>query len=134
MFLLWPCRNSLLTEHNTNFYKDVNMCKIVCELCVNCNYNMGHTVPCKDFDPHLEAKENMTKHMNETMDTSTNEILFILCRTCSATTDADSMTKLDSIHAGFIGDMLDSVAKENDARTIVITGKDGHIVQIMESN
>lgn len=118
--------------HHITKYNYANMCKIVCELCVTCDYDSGFTSPCSKFDPHLESKESVTEHMNETKETSTNQIMFLLCRMCAYRTDPSHMDKLDSIHAEFISDMIESVSKENHAKTIMITDKNGRIVNIME--
>ncbi len=112
--------------------KDVNMCKIICELCVRCDYNTGFTLSCNSYDPHLATEKDAFGHMDQTKHTSTNEIMFILCRMCMVTQDEMKLSELDSEHSQLINDVLENVNKENDAKLILITDNNGRIVHPMK--
>jgi hypothetical protein len=71
------------------------MCKIYCELCVECDYNTGFTLSCDHFDPDMESRESLTEHMNDTKHTSTNKIVFLLCRSCTITTSTECLSAPD---------------------------------------
>lgn len=98
---------------------------------VKCNYDFGYTLPCKDFDPHLELKEVVTEHMNMTKKTFTNQILFLLCRKCVPLVDPKSLSNLDNEHSAFINDVIKSVDAENEAPLVLIKDERGRVVRVM---
>jgi hypothetical protein len=108
------------------------MCKIVCELCVGCDYDFGYTNYCDDFDASVGMKADLTRHMNRTKDTSTNEIMFLLCRRCAPMLKDGEADLLDDIHRDFIKDVLKNASMTNSAATNVVVNKDGRVVWIMQ--
>jgi hypothetical protein len=107
------------------------MCRITLELCVKCDYSHGFTHDCKNFDSYMGTDPELTKHLNETKETSSNQIMFLLCRTCVHDVEDEKLLTLDSDYSEFIQGLLTSVRKKNNAKIVVMTTKDGGSVHPM---
>jgi hypothetical protein len=109
------------------------MCKSIAELCVECDYYHAHITPCSEHDAFHTTKYAFNKHMSETKDRSTNELLFLLCRNCVPSSTPESIEKLDETSAPFIVDIVNSIKSDNAAPVLLIKDKEksGKTVRVM---